>query len=136
MAAVAGAAFAVAAILYAIIRPPSPEPFPEQDLVETNLVGTRVPVGYDGPVGQIKIDPSPWAEVVSLESASLGELSIPGSRSTPLVLLVPPGEYTIDLENQDGSSRCEVEIAQEESRRCSKVIRTIDAATYYREMGW
>ena len=104
-------------------RPPHPS--------QEALHGTVVPVGYKGPVGQIKIDAYPWAELTGL-SRSGEKLEVPGTAITPLVLLVEPGSYRVEL----GAYSCELDIAEEATKTCSQVVKTIDAATYYREVGW
>ncbi|MEM9552918.1 MAG: DUF4339 domain-containing protein [Acidobacteriota bacterium] len=99
----------------------------------TQLHGTRVPVGYAGPVGQLTIDANPWAELTRLVDANGTVLDVPGLAATPLVLLVPPGTYRIELDREEA---CTVTVAHEQSRACSHTMRIIDAATYYQEIGW
>lgn len=93
-----------------------------------------MPVGYTGPVGQIKIDAYPWAQVTKFSSGEQGNLAIPGGESTPLVLLVAPGSYRIEFDG--GKQSCDVVIAEEQSRSCQRIIRTVDSTTYYQEIGW
>ncbi|MEM6796793.1 MAG: hypothetical protein AAF725_22665 [Acidobacteriota bacterium] len=97
-----------------------------------SLHGTVVPVGYSGPVGQLKIDAYPWGKLVSLKREGQ-PLEVPGSSSAPLVLLLAPGSYEVLLE--EGAS-CRVEVTQGGVHTCRRVIRTIDAQTYYQEVGW
>ncbi|MCG8455228.1 MAG: DUF4339 domain-containing protein [Holophagales bacterium] len=124
------------AAAYVVIVQPSAQPEP------TSLRGTRVPSGYTGPVGQLVIDAFPWAELLRLESSSRGVLEVPGTQVTPLVLLVPPGSYRVEL-GSDGlgtgkleTAFCELEVTAEQTRTCSRVLKTVDAAAYYREIGW
>ncbi|MEM8961418.1 MAG: DUF4339 domain-containing protein [Acidobacteriota bacterium] len=109
-----------------------PHDEPPETVATTNLHGTRVPVGYTGPVGQIKIDAYPHSELLSLTNSNGSVLAVPGSQTTPLVLLVPPDTYNIDL--RGGS--CDISVVAEQSRTCSKIVRAVDAATYYQEIGW
>ncbi|MEO1086884.1 MAG: DUF4339 domain-containing protein [Acidobacteriota bacterium] len=120
---VAGAA-AIAATAVVVTREPV-------HTTQSELYGTVVPAGYRGPVGQIKIDAYPWG-TLSLLSRGGRSLEVPGDLETPLVLLVEPGTYRVEI----GAAWCNLEVGEGTSRTCSKVLRSVDVETYYQEVGW
>lgn len=132
-----GAAAIMTAIVVLLSLPPDD---PRADskttaptIVPTSLAGTRVPSDYTGPVGQLKIDAYPWSELTSLETND-GPLAVPGVQQTPLVLLVPPGTYRVRLQGIEQD--CVMTVAIEQSKRCVRIRQSVDAAAYYREVGW
>lgn len=88
--------------------------------------------------GRLLVDAAPWGEVVRVQDAGGGAVELPPERSTPLVLDLPAGRYTVELVHPDADApaSCEVEVVAGGSARCSAVLHRLDAREYFRQAGW
>ncbi|MCB1633544.1 MAG: serine/threonine protein kinase [Xanthomonadales bacterium] len=63
--------------------------------------------------GRLALDASPWAELVSLTGSDGQRVDLPRERSTPLLLTLPEGRYTVAMRSPAGETR---EVAAEVKR--------------------
>jgi hypothetical protein len=61
-----------------------------------------------GNVGYAEVTAAPWAQVVSVKSKQGQDMNITGE--TPLRVELPPGDYVIELKNDQGTSQQEVTV--------------------------
>ncbi len=87
-------------------------------------------------LGSLTIDALPWAEVVSVVDASGNKIDIGARAVTPLVLQVAPGQYELTLRNGvTRTVRVQVDAA---AAATSPLVEfgKVDAADYFRRLGW
>lgn len=53
--------------------------------------------------GYARLTASPWAEIVSVQTTAGQKLDVKGQ--TPLELELPPGEYVVELKNDQGAGK-------------------------------
>jgi tRNA A-37 threonylcarbamoyl transferase component Bud32 len=114
----------------AAVAAPEPEP-------PLEVAATGPPAGTPAS-GTLVVEASPWGEVSRIADASGTEVTLPNDRSTPLVVLVPPGVYDVELTRPDAPAvqTCRVEVRPGASARCRVQLVTVAADDYFREAGW
>lgn len=87
--------------------------------------------------GQLLIEAAPWGRVVSV-TGSNGSIELPPDATTPLLLVVPPDTYRVELMHPDSEepATCEAEVPDADRGRCSVELTEIDVMDYFRETGW
>jgi tetratricopeptide (TPR) repeat protein len=108
----AGGGFAVVAavgIVGAWILWPQPEPTPQPTAAPVSTTtlapapsssatpGPTPSAGAAAAPGTLALDAQPWAEVAEIVDASGKRIDVGAVRHTPLVLTLPPGQYTVQL---------------------------------------
>lgn len=92
----------------------------------------------DLPAGFLKLDASPWAEIVELTDAAGEEVPITPSRYTPVVLHLPPGRYHLIARypTQEESQELDLEIVSAELLEQKLSFGEIEGRDYFSAMGW
>ncbi len=89
--------------------------------------------------GLLALDAVPWGEIVSLENPAAEEPPpISPSRFTPVIMSLPPGEYTVSL-RYPPTGRVEERVIRIDSdtRVDERVIfENLDAKAYFQRVGW
>jgi tetratricopeptide (TPR) repeat protein len=120
----AGGAFAVVVVggvlgAWLLWPKPVPSPAPTEETVPTTTLAVAPPqpstpsptasaAGPSAP-GTLALDALPWAEVAEVVDASGKRVDVGAARYTPMVLTLPPGQYTVQLVN--GQTRRAVHVA-------------------------
>ncbi len=88
--------------------------------------------------GTLVVDALPWGEVVTVTDAKgVRQPGGPGARYTPVVLALPPGEYTIEVKNPAFAKPVLVKASVRKGSVETLVaeFRRVDAAAYFRKLG-
>jgi hypothetical protein len=104
-------------------------------------VGLAVADGGTSPAaaaGTLVIDAVPWAEVTRVVDEAGVEQDLPADRSTPLVLLLAPGRYRVELNGPGGGPprTCRTVVSGSEIARCRVELARVSADDFFRETGW
>jgi hypothetical protein len=96
------------------------------------------PLGDGAAEGLLVMDAVPWGEVVRVTDGAGGSIPLPDESSTPLVLPVPPGVYTVEISSPVSleSRTCRAEVAAAGSARCATEFYRLEALEYFQEAGW
>ena len=88
--------------------------------------------------GTLVVDAAPWAEVVTVTGPQRRTVPVPSERSTPLVLSVPVGSYTVELSRPDAEQHavCRAEVTGSGIARCTARFPTLEPLEYFSEAGW
>lgn len=107
-------------------------------LYTTRRPGTELPVPAAARTGSLVLRPVPWAEVLSVTDAEGHNHSPKTPLSTPWVLALPPGEYTVTLSHPRLSEpyRCRVELDAGATAECRDVLVRLDAHDFFAEVPW
>jgi hypothetical protein len=65
-------------------------------------------VPHGGAVGYVQVTATPWAQVVSVKTKQGQDMNLTGQ--TPVQLELPPGDYVIELKNDQGTGQQEVTV--------------------------
>jgi serine/threonine protein kinase len=86
--------------------------------------------------GTLTLDAVPWAEIVSIVEAGGKRLEIDGRQTTPFTLVVDAGQYEVTLKN--GTTKTvHAEVRSSGVTRIPAVdFGKLDAAGYFRSLGW
>ena len=100
--------------------------------------GAAAPPGPGAAEGLLVMDAVPWGEVVRVTDGAGGSIALPDESSTPLVLPVPPGLYTVEISSPVSleSRTCRAEVAAAGSARCATEFYRLEALEYFQEAGW
>jgi hypothetical protein len=116
-------------------KPAAASPAPTAEPAPTTLAPAPTPVPK-GPTGTLVIDALPWGEVAAVVDTK-GVRHPAASRYTPLAMVLPAGEYTIEVRNPSFphpvSLKASVRAAATETRVAE--FRRVDAAAYFRKAG-
>jgi len=159
MQAIVGGGALAAAIVAAVVLSLYPAPAPDPSSAASPVAGADKPSsttppaivpGADPPpptttqpntaapagAGTLVLDALPWADVVEIVDAEGTRQTLPPNASTPIVLELPPGDYSITLKN--GSSRSlKARVDAGGTTRPAPVdFGQIDAAEYFRKLKW
>jgi hypothetical protein len=86
--------------------------------------------------GELLIDATPWAEVLSVTPATGSAMSLPSDRVTPLVLSLEAGRYTIVLRDAAGATKTvESNVATGRQSEALARFTSVTAAEYLRRAG-
>ena len=89
--------------------------------------------------GSLALDAVPWGEIVSLQNPAAEESPpISPSRFTPVILSLPPGEYTISLRYPPTGQVEERVIRVDSDARVDEriIFENLDAKAYFQRIGW
>ena len=89
-------------------------------------------------LGSLLVDARPWGEVVSVLNDAGVEVAGAAGRSTPLRLDVEPGIYSVVVSHPslEEPRVCQAEVSAGQLARCDVEADDVDAADYFRAMGW
>jgi hypothetical protein len=81
---------------------------------------------------------APWGEVTAIRSGDGAAAALPARRTTPLVLTLPPGTYTLTLTHPAATAPvdCEVVVATGQAATCQAQLVEVDVMQYFKEAGW
>jgi hypothetical protein len=81
---------------------------------------------------------SPWAEVTEIRGANGAAVTLPAQRTTPLVLNLSPGRYTVTLAHPGAAqpASCEAEVVRGQAATCQAQVVAVDVMQYFKEAGW
>jgi hypothetical protein len=81
---------------------------------------------------------APWGELQAVRRADGGELPLPAERSTPLLLEIPPGRYTLTLAHPAAAApaTCDVEVVAGQVATCRVETLQVDVMQYFKDAGW
>ena len=109
----------------------------EHELVVVILIVTgREPTPPVGEPGQLVVAATPWGEVVAI-TGSAGEIELPADRTTPFVVELPAGDYTIQLRGPDGGDPVELAASVEAGgiERSASTFQTVEAEALLERYG-
>ena len=88
--------------------------------------------------GTLVVDAVPWGEVVAIESADGRAQTLAGTRSTPFLVALPAGAYTVSVRGPDGRETKVVRVSLGASANQSRTVefRRVDARAYLRRAGF
>jgi hypothetical protein len=89
--------------------------------------------------GTLIIDAMPWAEVVQVQDSGGKNLLKSAQPFTPMVLELPPGNYSVVMKNGNFPDRIlsvPAQVAQGTSTNCVGSFERIDPAAYFEMEGW
>jgi hypothetical protein len=85
----------------------------------------------------LTLDALPWAEVVEITDESGKKWPLPGTRFTPLSLILPAGKYSVTLKNPQAgpavTRKTRVQATSSESLLVE--LRRVNAEEYLRKAG-
>jgi serine/threonine-protein kinase PpkA len=88
-------------------------------------------------IGHLQVDAIPWARVVALTDASGKPVALSGETTTPVMLDLPEGQYTITLEPGSGGASVAVraKVSRGQTNTVKQAFSTMSAEQYLREVG-
>lgn len=87
--------------------------------------------------GTLSVDALPWAELTAIRRSDGSVVSLPDQRTTPLTLSLPEGQYTLTLDNADGSPQeISARITRQQTARVTADFKTISADDYFSRANW
>jgi len=89
-------------------------------------------------MGKLAIDAVPWGEVIEIRDADGNTHDLPGSNSTPLLVTLMAGTYTVSVRDADGGSPQELSvnvIAQQTAVTTAK-FESLTADDYFERSNW
>ncbi|GJM10010.1 MAG: hypothetical protein DHS20C11_22860 [Lysobacteraceae bacterium] len=87
--------------------------------------------------GWLAIDSTPWSEVLGIAAADGTAMEVPDSPTTPLLLSLIEGRYSITLRSSEGDERVfrtDIGAGQKTLHRVD--FQSIDVASYFDRAGW
>jgi hypothetical protein len=80
---------------------------------------------------------TPWAEVTAI-AGNGGAVPLPTQRTTPLLLTLPPGRYTLTLAHPTAAApvTCEVDLVNGQAATCQRELVPVDVMQYFKDAGW
>ncbi len=87
--------------------------------------------------GLLVLTALPWAQLTAVEGAG-GSRDLPDEPFTPLILSLPPGEYTLTLVHPSAAQprQIEVQIGAGATTREMVDFAEVDTEEYFRRLGW
>ena len=84
------------------------------------------------------IDAVPWAKITAITDAQGKAQPLPSDDTTPAVLTLPPGTYTLSLALPDRPQPSTVTVTLSEGQTVHEVARLakVDVDTFFKQMGW
>ncbi|MCG6963557.1 MAG: protein kinase [Acidobacteria bacterium] len=84
------------------------------------------------------IDAVPWAKITAITDAQGQAQPLPSDDTTPAVLTLPPGTYTLSLALPDRPQPSTVTVTLSEGQTVHEVARLakVDVNTFFKQMGW
>jgi hypothetical protein len=81
---------------------------------------------------------APWAELQSVRGADGAEQPLPADRTTPLLLDLRPGLYTLTLSHPSAraAATCEAEVVEGQVATCRVEALQVEVMRYFKEAGW
>jgi Protein kinase domain len=120
-----------------------PRPVPPTDPTATVPVVDPVEPATPSPApptgaGTLVIDAVPWGEVVAVVDGSGRSLALEAARSTPFLVALPVGPYTVSVRGPDGRETKSVAVSLGASATESRIVefRRVDARAYFRRAGF
>ena len=88
--------------------------------------------------GELVLNAAPWASVESVVDADRKEVTLPDDATTPLVLSVPAGGYTVTFRNPLSKKSARVTVKVEANKRAlaEATIPTMSSQEYFSRAGW
>jgi len=89
-------------------------------------------------MGQLAVDALPWGEVTQIRDADGKVQELPSNHSTPLLVSLLAGNYTVSIRNSDGGSPQELPIivvAQQTVTATAK-FNTLTTEDYFERSNW
>jgi len=88
--------------------------------------------------GQLAIDAVPWGEVVEIVDAEGNAQELPPSTSTPLLVPLLEGEYTVSIRQEEGSAPVDlaVNVVAQQVRTAQAEFGNMTADQYFERSGW
>jgi hypothetical protein len=89
-------------------------------------------------MGQLAIDAVPWGQVTEIRNADGEVQKLPTSQSTPLLVSLMAGNYTVTIVNSDGGSSQDVSVnvvAQQVATATTK-FESLTADDYFERSSW
>jgi hypothetical protein len=110
------------------IAPPTPAP---------SLAPPSVAPGAP-PTGSVVVDALPWAEITEIRDAKGRARPLEASRFTPVVLTLPPGDYTIFLRNPSAPKPVSLTVSVKPSQVQARLadFGRVDAREYLKKVGF
>jgi hypothetical protein len=90
------------------------------------------------PMALVWVDAIPWGRIESITSPSGEVYPTPSPAETPLLLELPPGDWTVALSNPEAEEerRCELSLSLEAPANCRVEFERLSVDDYFREAGW
>ena len=81
---------------------------------------------------------APWGELQSVRGADGAEQPLPADRTTPLLLDLRPGRYTLSLSHPSATApaTCEAEVVEGQVATCRVETLQVEVMRYFKEAGW
>jgi len=88
--------------------------------------------------GQLAIDAVPWGEVTEIRDANGNVQELPASHSTPLLVTLMAGSYTVSVRNSDGGSPQDltVNVVAQQTATATAKFKTLTADDYFERSNW
>jgi len=89
-------------------------------------------------MGQLAIDASPWGEVVEVRDVEGNPQELPNNHSTPLLMNLMSGSYTVTINNGDGGSpqSLSVTVIAQQTATATAKFDTLTADAYFERSNW
>jgi hypothetical protein len=84
------------------------------------------------------VDAVPWGEVVAIVDGGGRSVALEAARSTPFLIALPAGSYTVSVRGPDGRETKSVAVALDAEAAQSRQVefRRVDARAYFRRAGF
>jgi predicted Ser/Thr protein kinase len=120
-----------------------PRPVPPTDPATTPLAAAdpiqpTPTVAPPAGAGMLVVDAVPWGEVVAIVDGSGRSRALEAARSTPFLVALPAGSYTVTVRAPDGRETKSVTVALAAAATQSRLVefRRVDARAYFRRAGF
>ena len=135
-AAVLAAALVLGVLWIVLQRRPAAPATPAAPVTVASPSGAAPPVA-SGRTG-ILVVAAPWAEVRTVRAAGGGDMPLPPERTTPVLIDLPPGRYTLTLAHPAASApaTCEAEVAEGKVATCRVEALQVEVMRYFKDAGW
>jgi serine/threonine-protein kinase len=135
----AGAMVLVAVAIGVVLWLNRPKPEPVVSPLPSTLPTPGPSTPGPGPAagGTLVIDALPWAEVVSVTDDKGAAQPLGASHTTPLLVALPPGRYTVELRNPGFPKPQSAEVTIRAGETTTRILefRRVDAADYFKRTG-
>jgi hypothetical protein len=89
-------------------------------------------------MGQLAIDAVPWGEVTEIKDADGKIHKLPTNHSTPLLMNLMAGSYTVSIRNSDGSSpqNLSIDVVAQQTVVATAKFDSLTADDYFERSSW
>lgn len=107
-------------------------------LVPPTVEPAKATPGATAAPGTVVVNAHPWGTITGITDASGEPVALPQDATTPAVLTLPPGTYTISLSHPSRTTAEELQVTVKSgvSTAATANLETVDLDNFFGQMGW